>query len=176
MREVVLYIAMSLDGYVADETGGVDWLEGHGEGPEGADSYSRFIREVDTVIMGRNTYRQVTTQLSPERWVYQGLHTYVVTHRPLPSTQDITFTAEHPCALIRRLRQGPGKSIWICGGPSILSPLMEEDLIDRYHISVIPTILGSGIRLFGALEEARKLRLLNTQASDGIVELIYRRR
>ena len=176
MREVVLYIAMSLDGYVADETGGVGWLEGHGEGPEGADSYSRFIREVDTVIMGRNTYRQVTTQLSPERWVYQGLHAYVVTHRPLPSAQDITFTAEHPCALIRRLRQGPGKSIWICGGPSILSPLMEEDLIDRYHISVIPTILGSGIRLFGALEEARKLRLLNTQASDGIVELIYRRR
>ena len=176
MREVVLYIAMSLDGYVADETGGVDWLEGHGEGPEGADSYSRFIREVDTVIMGRNTYRQVTTQLSPERWVYQGLHAYVVTHRPLPSAQDITFTAEHPCALIRRLRQGPGKSIWICGGPSILSPLMEEDLIDRYHISVIPTILGSGIRLFGALEEARRLRLLNTQASDGIVELIYRRR
>ena len=53
---------------------------------------------------------------------------------------------------------------------------MEEDLIDRYHISVIPTILGSGIRLFGALEEARRLRLLNTQASDGIVELIYRRR
>ena len=109
MREVVLYIAMSLDGYVADETGGADWLEGHGEGPEGADSYSRFIQEVDTVIMGRNTYRQVTTQLSPERWVYQGLHTYVVTHRPLPSTQDITFTAEHPCALMSPSAAGTRK-------------------------------------------------------------------
>ena len=84
MREVILYIAMSLDGYIADAQGGVDWLGGHGEPEEGMESYSRLLQRIDTVVMGWNTYHQVTTQLSPDRWVYEGLHTYVITHRPLP--------------------------------------------------------------------------------------------
>ena len=99
MREVILYIAMSLDGYIADAQGGVDWLGGHGEPEEGMESYSRLLQRIDTVVMGWNTYHQVTTELSPERWVYEGLHTYVITHRPLPAAPGITFTAEDPCAL-----------------------------------------------------------------------------
>ena len=89
MREVILYIAMSLDGYIADAQGGVDWLGGHGEPEEGMESYSRLLQRIDTVVMGWNTYHQVTTQLSPDRWVYEGLHTYVVTHRPLPAAPGI---------------------------------------------------------------------------------------
>ena len=73
MRKVVLYIAMSLDGYIADSTGKVDWLNGHGSEEENVDTYSAFIRDVDTVIMGWNTYDQVTTELSPDEWVYKGL-------------------------------------------------------------------------------------------------------
>ena len=72
MREVILYIAMSLDGYIADAQGGVDWLGGHGEPEEGMESYSRLLQRIDTVVMGWNTYHQVTTQLSPDRWVYEG--------------------------------------------------------------------------------------------------------
>ena len=159
MREVILYIATSLDGYIADEQGGVDWLDGHGEPEEGADSYSRFIRTIDTVVMGWNTYHQVTTQLSPEQWVYEGLHTYVITHRPLPAAPEITFTAEDPCA-----------------GGSVIQPLVREDLIDEYYLSIIPTILGSGIRLFGTQADQRKLRLTKAETSGGIAQLIYRRR
>ena len=163
MREVILYIAMSLDGYIADAQGGVDWLGGHGEPEEG-------------MVMGWNTYHQVTTQLSPDRWVYEGLHTYVITHRPLPAAPGITFTAEAPCALVRRLRREEGKAVWICGGGSVVQPLIREDQIDEYHLSLIPTILGSGIRLFGELADQRKLRLVHTQSTGGIAELIYRRR
>ena len=118
----------------------------------------------------------MTTQLSPDRWVYEGLHTYVITHRPLPAAPGITFTAEDPCALIRRLRREEGKAVWICGGGSVVQPLIREDLIDEYHLSLIPTILGSGIRLFGELADQRKLRLVHTQSTGGIAELIYHRR
>ena len=176
MREVILYIAMSLDGYIADAQGGVDWLGGHGEPEEGMESYSRLLQRIDTVVMGWNTYHQVTTQLSPDQWVYEGLHTYVITHRPLPAAPGITFTAEAPCALVRRLRREEGKAVWICGGGSVVQPLIREDLIDEYHLSLIPTILGSGIRLFGELADQRKLRLVHTQSTGVIAELIYRRR
>ena len=122
MREVILYIAMSLDGYIADAQGGVDWLGGHGEPEEGMESYSRLLQRIDTVVMGWNTYHQVTTQLSPGQWVYEGLHTFVITHRPLPAAPGITFTAEAPCALVRRLRREEGKAVWICGGGASSSP------------------------------------------------------
>ena len=59
MRKTVLYIAMSLDGYIADENGKVDWLDGENEEIESEDSYVRFIKRVDIVVMGWNTYYQV---------------------------------------------------------------------------------------------------------------------
>ena len=65
--------------------------------------------------------------------------------------------------------------MWICGGGSVVQPLIREDQIDEYHLSLIPTILGSGIRLFGELADQRKLRLVHTQSTGGIAELIYRR-
>ena len=71
MRKVILYIAMSLDGYIADQNGNVDWLNEYDsdENVEGTDSYSLFLDKVDTVIIGYNTYHQIVTELSPEQWV-----------------------------------------------------------------------------------------------------------
>lgn len=68
------------------------------------------------------------------------------------------------------------RGIWICGGASIIHPLVQADLIDEYDISIIPTLLGSGIRLWGEGEKERKLRLLRTAACGGIAELVYGRR
>lgn len=175
MRKVILYIAMSLDGYIADQAGNVDWLVGQDE-EEQSGTYETFIKEVDTVVMGWNTYQQVTTELSPEEWPYQGLTTYVITHRSQPFSEGIKFVQEEPCSLIRRLRQEQGKAIWICGGSSIVQPLVREDLFDVYDISVIPTILGAGIGLFGELAGELKLKLLSTQVYNGIVESVYVRR
>lgn len=116
MRKVVLYIGMSLDGFIAGPDGGVDWMSRQEENADAQDAYSAFIKTVDTVIMGGNTYRQVATELSPGVWPYREMTTYVVTRRGSSSTGEIRFTAESPCALVRRLRQDEGKSIWICGG------------------------------------------------------------
>lgn len=176
MRTVTLYIAMSLDGYIADRDGGVDWLAGQDSGVESDYGYSAFEAGVDTVVMGWNTYHQLVTQLSPGRWIYDRLHSYVITHRALPPAEGITFTAESPCALIRRLREEAGRGVWICGGAGIVRPLVAEDLIDVYHISVIPTILGEGIPLFAPQERTIPLHLERTESSNGITGLIYRRR
>lgn len=175
MRNVVLYIAMSLDGYIADANGGVDWLGGQGDG-ETEDTYSEFIRRVDTVVMGWNTYRQISQELSPDVWVYEGLQSYVVTHRTPTQRKGITFTADDPVKLVRRLREGEGKDVWICGGASLVRQLMEADLIDEFYLSVIPTVLGGGIRLFGDLPRPLPLRLVRTRTYDGIAELVYVRR
>ncbi len=175
-RNTVLFIAMSLDGYIADANGGVDWLEGQNPEEGDGNSYDNFIREIDTVVMGWNTYRQIATELSPQQWVYEGLTSYVLTHRKIEKMDGIIFTDESPCGLIQRLRRKPGKDIWICGGASTAGQLMKEGMIDRYHISIIPTLLGSGIRLFDSLKGQTKLKLVRSQVYNGIAELVYERR
>lgn len=176
MRKVSLFIAMSLDGYIADKKGSVDWLNGQDSCQELPDVYGAFIRDIDTVIMGYTTYHQVTTELSPTEWVYEEQTSYVITHRELDSTEKIRFTAEDPCSLVRRLRTEAGKGIWICGGACIVQQLVEADLIDQYYISVIPTILGGGIRLFDTREKEILLKLVHTQHYNGITDLVYERR
>lgn len=176
MRKVVLFIAMSLDGYLADLHGGIGWLEGQESGANDMESYEAFIQDVDTVIMGANTYRQLVTELSPDQWVYSAFTSYVITHAPKQSTDQIRFTDEDPCQLINRLKHEAGKNIWICGGASIVKQLMQADLIEQYYINVIPTILGNGIRLFAPLEKEMKLKLIKTKSYHGITDLVYERR
>lgn len=180
MRKVTLFIAVSLDGYIADRNGKVEWLQGQNtespdEGQE-LNSYEEFIRGIDTILMGFNTFHQVNTELSPDVWPYPDQTSYVITHRSLPSTEKIRFTSEPPCELVRRLREEDGKGIWICGGAGLAQQVMKEELIDVWHISVIPTLLGGGIRLFGELKQERKLQLIKTQSCHGITELVYERR
>ena len=145
MRQTVLYIAMSLDGYIADRNGGVEWLTGQDGGADAGDSYTEFT-------------------------------SYIFTHREPDSTEKIRFVKESPGEFIRSLKRQDGKDIWLCGGADIVQQLMREDLIDRFHISVIPVILGEGIRLFGTMEKDVKLRLVKEESYNGISELIYEKR
>lgn len=174
MRKVVLYIAMSLDGYIADSNGGVSWINGQDEENTDPGSYPEFIKTVDTVILGYNTYHQVVTELSPDSWVYSGMKSYVVTSKNIESTDEIIFTNVNLAQLISTLKKEEGKDIWICGGASIANQLLRLNLIDEFYISVIPTILGRGIRLFGEHNKEIKLELINTKNYNGIVDLQYR--
>ena len=176
MKKVCLFIAMSLDGYIADSKGSVSWLAGQGNDDDNIDSYSEFMNDIDTVIMGWNTYRQIVTELSPDEWVYHDFTTYVVTHNPKISSDKIHFTNESPVELVKKLREENGKGLWICGGANLIQQLVKKDVIDCYYITVIPTILGSGIRLFEKADHEIKLKLLKTQSYNGMTDLIYIKR
>ena len=176
MRESILFIAMSLDGYIADRNGGVDWLAGQGNESETIDVYGQFSKDFDTVFMGWKTYNQVVTELSPEKWPYEEFTTYVFTHRKQESSEKICFTQEHPAELLKKLKLEQGKNIWICGGAYLAQQLIQEDLLDQYYISVIPAILGGGVRLFEETQKEIKLKLQKTQSYNGITDLIYTRR
>ena len=176
VKKVSLFIAMSLDGYIADSKGGVSWLTGQGDDSENIDSYSEFVKDIDTILMGRNTYHQLITELSPDVWVYDDFITYVITHEENVSSDKIIFANENPGDLIKKLKEQGGKGIWVCGGADIVQQLVTENLIDIYYITVIPTILGSGIRLFENGKNEIKLKLLHTQNYNGMIDLIYTRR
>ena len=177
MRRIVLYIAMSLDGYLADSAGGVDWLTGQDPAWDGDGGYSDFIRTVDTVIMGRRTYDQITTKLSPGSWPYEGLSAWVLTHRSAPEPEgEIRFTDLSLDRLAARLRECPGRDIWLCGGAELVRQALELDLIDELRLTIIPTLLGAGIPLFGGLTAPKLLELVSHRAENGMVECVYRRR
>lgn len=88
--------------------------------------------------------------------------TIMLTHIRKESSDKIHFVNESPVNLIKRLREENGKGIWICGGANLIQQLVREDMIDCYYLTVIPTILGSGIRLFEKSDYEIKLSLLKT--------------
>lgn len=177
MKKVILYIAMSLDGYIADLNKSVSWIKGQDDSVKMQDTFSDFFTGIDTVIMGKRTYKQIITELSPGKWPYPGVTAYVFTHNlPTAGTKDIKFTDADPCRLVNHLRQEKGKDIWICGGAEIINQLIKENLIDIFHIATIPVILGGGIRLFDETSDMVKLSLVGTLNYNGIVETIYNRK
>lgn len=171
MRKVCLFIAMSLDGYIADPRGSVDWLSRY----DGGDSYAEFAKGIDTVLMGRNTYHQIVTELSPQEWIYGDFMTYVFTHRQEKGTENIQFSDDDPVALAEHLKQEPGKDIWICGGANLVRQFVRKNAIDLYYITVVPALLGGGIRLFESVPAEIPLRLLETKSCNGLTDLIYAR-
>ncbi|TGX82867.1 dihydrofolate reductase [Palleniella muris] len=177
MKNVVLYIAMSIDGYIADRQGSVDWIKGQDDKAETPDTWTPFFENIDTVIMGRKTYQQIVTELSPGAWVYDGAVTYVLTHdATMPDTETVRFRDTDPCLLVEQLRKGTGKDIWICGGAETVAGLIDRDMIDVYHIAIIPVLLGSGIKQFGKTDSRLHLTLRRTLSYNGIVELVYERK
>lgn len=175
-RKVILYIAMSLDGYIADNNGGVSWLEGHSDNPNSDNGYNDFIKDIDTIVMGMTTYEQVVNELSPNNWPYQGMNSYVFTHKTVEDNKNAEFVSSDIVEFINKLKNEDGKSIWICGGANIVNQLIKAGLIDEYHLTIMPIILGKGIRLFSDTNLTSLLKMKQTKEINGILDVIYTRR
>ncbi|MCY6485493.1 dihydrofolate reductase family protein [Clostridium aestuarii] len=175
-RSIILYIATSLDGYIARENGAVDWLSGNGDNPNVDNGYTNFYNTIDTVVMGRTTYEQVINELSPDNWVYEGKKCYVATTRKCEMDKRAEFISEDIAGFIKKLKKQQGKDIWLIGGGKLIDQFIKQDLIDKYIVTIIPTILGDGIPLFLKENPEIKLRLVETKTIDGMVELSYIRR
>lgn len=176
MRKVILYIAVSLDGYIADPCGAVDWLGGQNSSYQGDYGYQDFISGIDTVVMGYTTYHQIATELFPNQWPYSGIKSYVLTHRQLANSDEIQFINRPILEWIESLKAEQGKAIWICGGANIIHQLMEHDLMDEYHISIMPILLGKGIRLFTEHDWKIPLQLVSSSPVNGVLNCVYHKR
>ena len=176
MGKIVLYLAMSIDGYIADKQGGVDWLAGDGSQPDAPGSYPAFLGTVDAIVMGWTTYHQLVTELSPDRWPYEGRPCYVVTHRRAEDQENIFFWNGALTVLTDKLKSEHTGNIWICGGASVAGQLLKKGRIDQLWLSIIPTVLGSGVGLFPELSPELPLKLVRTEHWNGIVDLVYEKR
>jgi dihydrofolate reductase len=144
MKKIRLYIAASLDGYIAPPDGDMDWLINTPK--PSTEDYREFFNSVDTVIMGGNTYREMCCMyiLCP----YKDKIVYVVTHHPIMEKESINFITENVVETIYRLKKENGKDIWLVGGAELTSLLLDNDLIDEMIVTYIPVTLEKGISLF----------------------------
>lgn len=168
--KVILYVAASLDGFIADRDGGVGWLDGYDSRNYGHDE---FVRRIGTVIMGSRTYEQTLTFGA---WPHKGQATYVVTHRqglPRPDA-GITFHGGDLGELVREIKAKGGNDVWLVGGAKLAASFFNAGLIDELMLFVIPVLLGDGMPLFGGLSRREPLSLLNVVSyPDGVAQLHY---
>lgn len=172
-RNVILYISMSLDGYIATKDNSLDFLSIVEQ--EGEDyGYNDFVKSVDAVIIGRKTYEKVIAM------GYEYPHTdkdvYILTRTEKPSIGTFKFYNDGLRELVGNLKNQSGKNIYCDGGAEIANELMKEDLVDEYIISVIPILLGDGIKLFKDGRPQQNLKLISSKQFDkGLVQLHYER-
>lgn len=170
-REVILYITASLDGFIADIEGGVDWLAG----AEGEDyGFGALMDSVDTVLQGSHTYLD-TLQLV-EGDPYAGKRNYVFTSRDdLPKVGDAVFVHEDAVEFVRKLKQEPGGRIWLIGGGELASALIDAGLVEEIELFVQPVVLGDGIPLWRPPLRTTQLDLVEAKKWPGdLAQLRYR--
>ncbi|MEQ8325299.1 MAG: dihydrofolate reductase family protein [Vicingaceae bacterium] len=174
-RKVMLYISMSLDGYIASKDDDLSWLSVV-ESKNEDYGYAEFNEKVDTYIVGKKTY-DVILKLTGGVFPQAEIHDcYVITRQKIENTNGVTFYNGELKELIETIRKKPGKHIYCDGGAQIVKLLMEQNLIDEYIISIIPIVLGDGKRLFIGQTPRLTLRAKATkQYSSGLVQLFYER-
>jgi len=172
MRKLILYIATSLDGYIAKPNDDLSFLSIVQK--EGEDyGYSAFVDTVDTVILGRRTYDWVTNQVE---FPHSDKQTFIITRTPRPCIGNINFYTGDLTELITKLKEEEGKTIFCDGGAEIVNELLKNDLLDEMIISVIPVLVGDGIRLFKDGRPEQNLKLMGVKSFDtGLLQMHYKR-
>ena len=170
-KNIILYIATSLDGFIAKKDGSIDWLSPYEKGPEDY-GYNEFYKKIGTVIMGNNTYKQVLTF---GEFPYRGKDCFVFSrNKDKDKDENVTFVNKSAIDLISQLDLRENKNIWLVGGASIVDEFLKSDLIDKFIISIIPILLGDGIPLFKGRSNETKLELIDVKTFDsGLVQLHY---
>jgi dihydrofolate reductase len=172
MGTIVLFIAASLDGFIADPQGGVAWLERFNV--EGEDhGYGRFLSGVGAVVMGATTYEQ---DVARGGWPYGDRPTWVFTHRRLasPERSDVRFVGEPVADIVPAIRASTDRDVFLVGGANLIGQFLAAGAIDELILFIVPVVLGAGIRLFESTGPVGA-KLLGTKSyATGLVELRYR--
>jgi len=173
MRKIKVYIAISLDGYIATREGKIEWLTGF-PNPEGTDyGYAEFLTTIDTTLMGNNTYKDVL--VLSETFPYPDKTNYVFTRDSTQTdTAFVKFISGDITRFVEGLKKQDGTDIWLVGGGQLNGALLQADLIDEMIIHVIPVVLGDGLPLFGGIPMEKVFRLTGSKTySSSVLELHY---
>ncbi|RPI38623.1 MAG: dihydrofolate reductase [Methanoregulaceae archaeon] len=173
MGSIIVYIAASLDGYIARPDDDISWLDPFSAGDEDY-GYAGFMKTIGTVIMGSRTWEQ--NLLHPERHL-SGVKNYVLAREPIARVPGIEAEAWHgsPASLAERIRKESDKDIYLAGGGQVISRFLSEGLVDEIRLFIVPFLLGEGIPLFTGIRGNIRLELVNTVPyPGGIAELRYR--
>jgi dihydrofolate reductase len=171
-RKLILYISCSLDGYISkpnDDLSFLSIVEKEGEDY----GYSDFVATIDTVIVGRKTYDWVIGQ--GYDFPHADKESYIITRQERPKKGNLTFYNGELKTLLKELKAKQGKNIFCDGGSEIVNQLLMEKLFDELIISVVPIIIGNGIRLFKDGRPEQKLELLSVKNyASGLVQMHYK--
>lgn len=165
-----VFIAMSLDGFIARRDDSLDWLDRVQAPPEDY-GYAAFMKRVDAVVMGRRTF-DVVKGFSP--WPFDGKRVVVMSRSAVAVRDGVEATTETPAALLERLGREGLERVYVDGGGLIRS-FLHAGLIDELIVTIIPVLLGAGLPLFGHEKPERILKLEGQQAwATGVAQLHYR--
>lgn len=169
-----IYIATSLDGFIATIDGGLDWLVDIPNPDKSDYGFNDFIEQVDGIVMGRNTYEKV---LSFGEWPYSK-RVFVLSNKlktiPEKLTDRVEILSGEPKTLIKNLNDKGYQNLYIDGG-KVIQNFLDEDLIDEMIITRIPILLGEGIPLFGKLSKQIKFDLVKTEVLNELLVKSYYR-
>jgi dihydrofolate reductase len=171
LPEVIYYVASSLDAFIGPPDGGVEWLSPFEGGSEDY-GYATFYDSVDSVLLGRKTYEQ---SLTFGQWPYQGKRCWVFSRQELKVTKPgVTLTQDSPRQVVHEMGAQGLRRAWLVGGGKLAGAFRAEGLIAEYIVSVIPTVLGAGVRMFGEDGSPEKLTLVESKRyPSGIVQVRY---
>ena len=169
-RKLILYIAASLDGYIATEDHNLDWLFSvDGDGDNG---FSNFYETVDTFLIGRTTYDWIMKQENGN-FPYKNKECYVFSRTYKNDNEFVKFINDDIISFVSTLKNKDGKDIWVVGGGELIHDLINEGLIDEFRITIAPVLIGKGIKLFKSNNIQTSLNLINITQYNQLVELHY---
>lgn len=173
MNKVILYVAISLDGFIADKDGGVDWLPPPADDPTDIFGFKALMNKISTIVMGRRSYDQI---LGFGEWAWKDKQTYVFTSQPLSITcSHIVVTQDNPRVFMDKLKSSYSNSdVWLLGGAKLIKSFAEEKLIDECIITVIPVNLKEGIKLELIYDDF--IFISEKPCIEGIVQKTYLRK
>jgi dihydrofolate reductase len=174
-RNVIVHIGTSADGYIARPDGDLEWLTSR-PAPRGFYGMNDFMRSIDTKLLGRKTY-EASLRLgakfdSKSRTIVFSRHAPPADAPPPPGVE---FVSGAIGPFVSRLREQPGKDIWLMGGGDLIASFLDEHAIDEFVISVAPVFIGDGIPLIARRHRHVPLELRSVERfDDGLVQLRYR--
>jgi dihydrofolate reductase len=172
-RQVIVHIGTSADGYIARPDGDLDWLTSR-PAPRGFYGMSAFMKSIDTKVLGRKTY-EVSLRMGAT-FDASNPHLVFSRHPPPPDLPSgVRFVNEAIGPFVSRLREQPGKDIWLMGGGELIASFLDAQAIDEFVISVVPVFIGEGIPLIAGRHRHVSLELRSSERfDDGVVQLHYR--